>query len=240
MNKRTLFSLVFAASAAISLTACSGGMPKLFWDVDEGKDQPAYARGSNTAANTPSRAPLDVPPELRTEIELPEAEAVGAQASANGPLPQKYRASVAGKAVRLDARFYPGRTPAEVFSAVVDAMTALNLPVDSVDSPSGVITSDWVKKGSTSSMFMFGFGGSQLIRYRYIVRVYKARNAKGETGAQLEVRTLGQVLEAGKGWVTKRIKNKPVAELFDAVGEQLARRSAAQRPEVSPVAPVND
>ncbi len=231
MNKRTLFPLAFAAFAAISLTACSGGMPKLFWDVDEGKDQPAYARGSG-AANAPSRAPLDVPPELRTEIELPKAEAVGAKGG--GPLPQKYRASVAGKAVRLDARFYPNRTPAEVFSAVVDAMTALNLPVDSVDSPSGIITSDWVKKGSTSGMILFGFGGSKLVRYRYIVRVYKAQSDKGETGAQLEVRTLGQVFEAGKGWVTKRIKQKPVAELFDAVGEQLARQRPA--PETRPAA----
>ncbi|MDX8402369.1 MAG: hypothetical protein R8K47_07050 [Mariprofundaceae bacterium] len=234
MFKRSLLPIVSAAFAGLLLAACTGGMPKLFWDVDEGKDQPAYARGG-ASAGAPSRAPLDVPPELRTEIELPKGEDVGAQAA--GPLPEKYRRSVAGEAVRLDARFYPDRTPAEVFSAVVDAMTALNVPVDSVDSPSGVITSDWVRKGSTSGVVLFGFGGGKMVRYRYVARVYKARSEKGEAGAQLEVRTLGQVFEAGKGWVNKRIKHKPVAEIFDAVGEQLARQAPKPAtPETMPVA----
>jgi len=36
-------------------------MPKLFWDVDEGKDQPAYAQGgSNSSQDAAARAPLDI------------------------------------------------------------------------------------------------------------------------------------------------------------------------------------
>ncbi|RMD62650.1 hypothetical protein D6833_06610 [Candidatus Parcubacteria bacterium] len=212
------------------LTACSGGMPKLFWDVDEGKDQPAYARGGESGGQAASRAPLTVPPELRAELELPEASTVGVEAQGGGDLPPKYKASVAGKAVRLDARFYPGRSPGDLFSAVVDAMTALNVPVDSVDSPSGIITSDWIRKGKLSSYVIFGFGDKGLVRYKYIVRTYRARTSDGKQGAQLEIRTIGQLFESGKGWVTKPIKQQPVNELFQAVSEELARMDKAKLP----------
>ncbi|RMF23542.1 MAG: outer membrane protein assembly factor BamC [Deltaproteobacteria bacterium] len=211
-------------SMLLMLAACNG-MPKLFWDVDEGRNAPAYARGEG-GSQTASRPPLTVPPELRSEIELPEGEAVGTQAQ--GPVAEKYRRAVAGKAVRRDARLYENREPAEVFSAVVEAMTQLNVPLDSVDSPSGIIVSDWIKRGKQSSVVLFGFSTSKLVRYKYLVRVFRASSPKGGKGTQLVIRTIGQVFETGKGWVTKPIKQKPVTELFDAVGEQLARMDRAR------------
>jgi len=54
-----------------SLTACQGGGPKLFWDTDEGTGQPAYAQGKGGSAAAEQRAPLDVPPELRAELQVP-------------------------------------------------------------------------------------------------------------------------------------------------------------------------
>jgi len=223
--KRLLICLPFL----LILASCSG-MPKLFWDVDEGKDQPAYA-GAEGGSQAASRPPLTVPPELRSELELPEGESVGTQEQ--GPVAEKYRKAVAGKAVRLDARLYENREPAELFSAVVDAMTAMNVPLDSVDSPSGIITSDWIKQGKQSTFVLFGFTSSKLVRYKYLVRVYRATGKDGALGTQLEIRTIGQVFEAGQGWVTKPIKNKPVTELFDAVGEQLARMDAARPAQVA-------
>ncbi len=218
MKRFSFFSMIITM---LFLNSCNG-MPKLFWDTEEGEGQPVYAQGGSRSAVATSRPPLDIPPELRTELELPQAEQIGGGADASA-LPEKYRASVAGKAVRLDARFYPGKTPADLFSAAVDALTSLNVPVDSVDSPSGIITSDWIKHGKKSSFILFGFTDSTLTRYRYMVRVYRAQAKSGVEGAQLEIRTIGQVFQTGEGWVTKPIKNKPVNELFDAVGEQLAR-----------------
>ncbi|HKI62409.1 MAG TPA: hypothetical protein VKA31_08970 [Mariprofundaceae bacterium] len=210
------------------LAACSDGMPKLFWSTDEG-DKPAYAQGSSGSSDAASRAPLDVPPELRNELEVPAADSVASQ-SGPGAMPERYKDAVAGKAVRLDERFYAGAMPADVFSAAVDAMTALNVPVTSVDSPSGIVLSDWVRKGKSSSFNLFGFGGSQPLRYRYIVRVYKATTPAGEAGTQLEIRTIGQVFEPGTGWVTKPIKQQPVNELFEATGEQLTRMQRGTPP----------
>ena len=231
MRKLTVASML--ACSAI-LAACSGGMPKLFWDVDAGKNHPDYARGSSAdSGQAEGRPPLTVPPELRAELELPQAATVGVEAQGGAELPSKYKAAVAGKAVRLDARFYPRRSPADLFSAVVDAMTALNIPVDSVDSPSGIITSDWIRKGRMSALMVFGFTSKGLIRYKYIVRTYRARTSDGKEGAQLEIRTIGQVFVSGQGWQTKPIKKKPVAELFDAVAEQLARMDADRTPPVA-------
>ncbi len=208
----------FIWGACLLLAACSGGMPKLFWDVDEGKDQPAYMRGANTAKGAPARPPLDVPPVLVDKIQLPHPEAIGA--SEGAPLPARYRRYITGKAVRLDARFYPV-APAELFSATVDAMTALGLPVEAVDSASGVITTDWVRKGRISSVILFG-SGSKLVRYRFLARIYRAHAKSGEQGALLELRTVGQVYDPSSGrWKRARIRRKPVRELFGAIEERL-------------------
>ena len=208
-----------ALGLALLLAGCSGGMPKLFWDVDEGRNQPAYMHGTTTVSGAPARAPLDVPPALADRIALPKPEAIGAEAGA--PLPARYRRFVTGKSVRLDARFYPV-APSELFSATVDAMTSLGLPVEGVDSASGVITTDWVRKGRMSSFVLFGAGGSKLVRYRVLARIYRARDREGHEGALLELRTLGQVYDSSSGrWRNRRIRRKPVRELFAAVDERL-------------------
>lgn len=220
MNRHTLLLTLISAWL---LSACSG-MPKLFWDVNEGKDQPAYASGSKSGSSAQARAPLDVPPDLRKEIEVPMPDHVASDAAAqsSGVTPARKQA-VAGKAVSLNARRYDA-TPAQLFSAVVDAMTALNLPVDSVDSPSGTVTTEWIGKDIntpntyvTSVLNMFG-GATSKVRYRYIVRVMRV----GESGSQLEVRTLGQKY-ANNHWFNAQLKQKVADELIDAVEEQLGR-----------------
>ncbi len=220
MNRHTLLLTLISASI---LTACAGA-PKLFWDTNEGKDKPAYANGSQASAGAAARAPLDVPPDLRKEIEVPMPDKVAADAASqsSGVTPARKQA-VAGKAVSLDARRYDF-APAQLFSAVVDAMTALNLPVDSVDSPSGTITTEWIGKDVntpntyvTSVLNMFGAATTK-VRYRYIVRVLRA----GDKSSQLEVRTLGQQY-ANNHWYNAQLRQKVANDLIGAVEEQLGR-----------------
>jgi len=228
---------LYLTLSVVALSACAD-MPPLL--VPHEDDKPAYARTTGASGQAASREPLDVPPELRAEIELPQAERVGTRADPN-VLPQKYQESVAGKAVSLDARVYE-LAPAEVFSAVVDAMTSLNIPVESVDSPSGIVTSDWIRKGSdnpsvmaASGINLFGTGGALFTRHRFIVRVFKAQ-LEEKTMTKLEIRTLGQALESRR-WVNKPLKRQVAEELFVAVEEQLARMKANVLP-VQP-APAN-
>lgn len=221
--KRYPLLLTLTLSAWL-LSACSGGMPKLFWSADSNK--PAYARGESNSAQGNSRAPLDVPPELRKDIEVPMPNKIAVEAaSANVSVASKqYSAAVAGSAVSLDARRY-AFAAAQVFSAVVDAMTALNLPVSSVDSPSGTITTEWVSQNVNSAnsyfsaaMKMVGAGGPSKVRYRYVVRVLRVSDAN----TQLEIRTLGQQF-SNSHWFSATIKKKVANELFSGVEEQLAR-----------------
>ena len=201
------------------LAGCGGGAPKLFWDVDEGG--PAYARDAGKGGvRAESRKHLEVPPELRAQIEVPMSEQVAS--SSDAALPDKYREIVAGKAVSLHARVYPVAA-AELFSAVVDAMTSLNLPVDSVDSPSGIVTTEWVRKGANNPSItaMFGIASSSdLTRYRYVVRVFRARLPDGRQASKLEIRTLGQLYQNGH-WVNQPLKRKLADELFERVEEVL-------------------
>ncbi|PJA33143.1 MAG: hypothetical protein CO187_02440 [Zetaproteobacteria bacterium CG_4_9_14_3_um_filter_53_7] len=208
-------------------------MPKLFWDTDEGRGTgPAYAKGGavDSAGDNP-RAPLEVPPELRAELEMPEA---GQTSSNAAQVPVQYRQAVAGKAVALDARLYDVQ-PNQLLSAVVDAMTSLNLPVGSVDSPSGIVTSDWVRKGSSNDGLM-GLGNifgasSSVYRYRFIVRVFNADAGN----SRLEVRTLTQSYQ-NSHWVNKPANIKLSADLFDAVEKQLGLMPAQPQPVVDAVA----
>jgi len=206
------------------LSACSGGMPQLFWSADSNK--PAYARGESNPAHANSRAPLDVPPELRKDIDVPMPDKIAVETAAGKVRApgQQSGAAVSGSAVSLDARRY-SFTAAQLFSAVVDAMTALNLPVSSVDSPSGTITTDWVSQNVNSpnsyfsaAMKMVGAGGASKVRYRYVVRVLRVNDAN----TQLEIRTLGQQL-VNSHWSSVTIKKKVANELFSGVEEQLAR-----------------
>jgi len=210
----------------IFVAACSSNgsiIPKdlIMWHDD---DKPAYAKGGKQAGQAASREPLDVPPELRAKLELPGAERVASNVDEK-VLPKKYQEAVAGKAVALDARMYQ-LTPSEVFSAVVDAMTSLNIPVESVDSPSGIVTSDWVRKGE-NSVGLFG-GSSGLTRHRFIVRVYRAK-LEDKLMTRLEIRVLGQASQ-NRRWVNQPIKRNVSEELFTSVDEQLTRMKATVLP----------
>jgi len=214
------------------LAGCSG-MPKLFWDVDEGKGTQSSAKGSHSA---PSRAPLVVPPELQGKVSVPtpreiapsHSTAPGTTVEANVRKPL-----VAGKAVALDARVYPVKA-APLFSAVIDAMTSLNIPVDSVDSPSGTVTSDWIRKDAGASSIyapianVFGAGGVQALRYRFVVRVLRQQVGDSEQ-SRLEVRTLGQGF-INRHWVDRPLKRKVSNELFSAVEERISSQPGVTTP----------
>ncbi len=204
----------------MALTGCSG-VPKLFWGLDEGVDKKSQQAKPVKAEVRPA---LEVPPELRGKVEVPAAEHIATREA----MPERYKKAVAGKHVALDARVYPQPVD-RVFSAVVDAMTALNLPVNSVDSASGTITTDWVRTDANTTndnSFIKGFdifgSHARAIRYRYVVRVMRLRpdaKAKGQT--RLQIRTMAQAF-IGKHWVNKKLKRKFSTELFSRVEEMLA------------------
>ncbi len=206
----------------VSLAACSE-MPKMFWGVDEGVSS-HEAKGTGAAA--PERPPLVMPPSLQGKVTVPMADKVATRRvplSAARIAPSAKR-MVVGKAVALDARAYPVEA-AVLFSSVVDAMTALNIPVESVDSPSGTITSDWIRKDAASNAFpmiasAFGRGAPQAVRYRFVVRVLR-QEIDGKPHARLEVRTLGQEFR-NRHWVNRSLKRKLSNELFSAVEERIS------------------
>jgi len=200
------------------LTGCSGGMPKLFWSGDEGVGKPA----SQTQIKSEVRPVLDVPPSLRGQISVPDAESVATQKT----MSERYKKTIAGKAVALDVREYDVAV-GSVFSAVVDAMTALNLPVQSVDSASGTVTTDWIRKDADSSSIMSTFNsltgsGVQATRHRFVVRVLRNTADDGKQASHLEVRSMAQVFQ-NKHWTNKKLKRQFADELFSAVEERLAQ-----------------
>ncbi|MDT8376927.1 MAG: hypothetical protein RQ867_09385 [Mariprofundaceae bacterium] len=205
-------------TALSGLSACAD---RSFLTPWEDKGQPDYTRGASGSSAAESRAPLDVPPSLMGEVEVPAPDAVASQ---GGDLPEYAKSVVAGKAVSLDAKLYEVDA-ANVFSAVIDAMTALNMPVQSVDSPSGTVTTDWIRQdasSSSSSAYLGGlFGGDGVMgyRHRFVVRVLRqAVEEKGHT--RLEIRTIGQVY-VNRHWVNRPISRKVSGELFSAVDERL-------------------
>jgi len=233
MQTRTVLPMLICL---VFLSACENA-PKMFWSMDEGK--PDYARGEK-GASADSRAPLDVPPQLREELSVPMPDKVAVDAARGDvKMSPEEKAAVAGKAVSLDTRLYP-KTASQVFSAVVDAMTSLNLPVESVDSPSGTITSAWVRKDASeassylgAAMNAFGMGTPLAIRYRFIVRVFRMQD--GQT--QLQIRTLGQVY-TNRHWVYREIKRKVADEVFAATEERLGDMDT--QGEAAPLATAED
>jgi len=206
----------------LTLSSCGGGLPKLFWS-DDGAGS-SHSSAAKEKINSEKRTALVVPPELRGEIELPAANEVATQ-NDSALLPKKYTEAVTGKGVALDARAYPAAAD-KVFSAAIDAMTSLNLPIQSVDSRSGIITTDWIRKGTNSNIStvlggMVGLTGSTPIRHRFVVRVFRMKTA-GKVTSKLEIRVLLQSFIA-KHWVNKPAHKKIALELFSAVEEQLTR-----------------
>jgi len=194
----------------------------MFWSMDEGTGKGSTQQSSaKSEVKSEVRPALDIPPSLRGEIEVPNAEAIATQKA----IPKRYNVEVKGKKVALDARLYDASIGA-VFSAVIDGMGTLNLPVQSVDSASGTITTDWVRTDasnpSVNNLFnAFGGGGPQAIRYRHVVRVLRETLETG-VKTRLEVRTMGQVHQNGH-WVNKKLIRKRAEELFSQVEEILAK-----------------
>ncbi len=223
---KKLFLIPFVILPVL-LSACAD--TQLWWPVEENnsKQQPS----SNVEAKAASRPPLDVPPELRGEVQVPNASAIG-----TSEMPQATREMVSGAQVGLDSRAYK-QDVGQVFSAVVDAMISMNLPVQSVDSASGTITTDWVRKNSNNSslintgMNLFG-AGSNPTRYRFVVRVLRLQEGKA---TRLDVHSLGQIY-TNNHWVNKPLKRKLSEEVFSAVEEQLTRQSAVEPAVSAPAA----
>jgi len=218
---KRILRLIFFTSTILStllLAGCQGmNMPQLFWSND---NRPDYARSNNNGhMQGKGRVPLNVPPELRKEIEVPIPDKVAVDVAKGD---RTTKAAVAGKSVALNTRTY-AKSPAQIFSATVDAMTALNMPVQSVDSPSGVITTDWIRPNANSQNRYVGVITSMMgagpvhLRYRFIARVFRAKNNQTE----LQIRTLGQQFISAH-WVNKPIKKKVYLELFSTVEERLA------------------
>ena len=231
--KRTAFPIVLIIST-LMLASCAH-MPKLFWKESEGSGtQQVNANGEPAA---PSEQALVVPPDLRGQVSVPMPNEVASvppspaqQGATNGQGAAHNQVGVAGTPVALDTRVY-NQDAATVFSSVIDAMTSLNMPVLSVDSPSGTITTDWVRKDANSPnvftpvMNLFGEATIMAERYRFVVRVLRLNTPNG-VKTQLEIRTMGQVFE-NHHWINKPVKYKPSNDLFSAVGDQLARRAQA-------------
>ena len=193
----------------LALSACSG-MPQLFWN-DDGQN-PQASDSEASVGEGRAHAPVKVSKEAGEAYELPAAEGVATRA--DGPLPERYGKLLEDRAVTMDSHPFDAQR-GKLFSAVVDAMYALNIPVDTVDSSNGVITSDWVRQGDNNPNFTPSLFHNT--RHRFVIRV-------NEVGGKsnLEVHVIGQEYE-GRQWVDQPLKRKVSKELFDAVGEQLRR-----------------
>jgi len=189
----------------------------MLWSSDEG----AGTGQLHAQVKSESRPALDIPPSLRGEVEVPDAGVIAVQKT----VPERYKKTLEGKPVALDARLFDASTGA-VFSAVVDGMTALNLPVQSVDSASGIVTTDWVRTDANnpninSMLNVFGSGRPLAIRYRYVVRVLR-ETLDDVIKTRLEIRTMSQTFSNGH-WTNKKLTRKRADELFSRVGELLAK-----------------
>ncbi|MDX8391760.1 MAG: hypothetical protein R8K53_04235 [Mariprofundaceae bacterium] len=209
--KRFLFFLMIP----IALSACADFKSLL----NDGK-------ATKTAAGS-GRMPLDIPPELREKIDLPSPDKVAENVARSSVNPNSgEKEAIVGRELRLDTRAYDHR-PTVVFSAVVDAMTSLNLPVESVDSPSGMVITDWVRPNANSpnafvgaTMDMFS-AKSRFIRYRFVVRVFRS----GEGKSELQIQTLGQQY-INRHWVNKGLKHTAARKLFTMIEERLGNVQA--------------
>jgi len=218
-----LFNVLTTTAAAvvvISLTGCMNSDTKLLWGVNEGANKP------QKKVKVASRPPLEVPPGLQGKIEVPHADQIGVQQAMPSHI-AKSVGNIDGKQVALDARVYK-QPIATVFSSVVDAMTALNLPVQSVDSASGTITTDWVRKSTNKGAIgsLLGGGGILAIRYRYVTRVLHQDIGEGDavkSMTRLEVHTVSQAYK-NKRWQDKKLARRYSEELFSRVGEMLAKK----------------
>jgi len=205
---RTGVILTGVILAGMMLTACSGKTFSLFGDNEL---ENAQVAGDSGMAQAPDSQGEMSHPRGDASVPLPGQVAVKEHIAGIDQ-------AIAGEKATLDTRIYDD-SASRVFSSVVDALTALNMPIQRVNSSSGLITTDWIWQNANTVNVALSNGRMQTVRYRFFVRLAR-RPSSGKV--QLEIRTLGQT-RIDKEWVTGPLKRKVSEELFSAVEEQLAR-----------------
>jgi len=208
-DSRTILCLLLAG---FILAACGNG--KTFNPLS-GSESP-YVEGSDDSGAPESSARKPAKPSPRKEAGVPMPELVALKKPGSA-IDQAFY----GKTVSLNAMVYDA-SAASVLSSVVDAMTALNMPVQRVDSTSGTITTEWIWQGADNENITLIEGKRQTLRYRFSVLVLRLKDS---AKTKLVVRTLAQTRIAKK-WVDSALKRRASEELFAAVQEQLARVSS--------------
>ena len=218
MKRINVVIISATAVAVLGLTGCVSKDTKLFWAAGEG----GKASTVEKKVVAESRPPLDIPPSLLGKVDMPHAE----QIAVVKRMPKRISKKISGKQVALDSKIYD-RSSADVFSAVLDAMTGLNLPVQSVDSASGTITTDWVRKRSKSASYSSTMGGSGVmaVRYRFVTRVLnqsmKADDGVDKIVTRFEIHTVAQAYK-NNHWSNAKLARRFAKELFSRVDENLS------------------
>jgi len=223
-----LIKIVMMGAVGVSmlgLTGCISKDTKIFWSNDEGGKTSKVEK----KLSVDSRPSLDIPPSLLGKVALPHAEQVATVKDA----PKPVALAISGKQVALNAKIYE-KTTSEVFSAVLDAMTGLKLPVQAVDSASGTLTTDWVRKQVKSGLSSSIMGGNNIfnVRYRFVTRVLN-QTLKSDAGSEkhvtrFEIHTIAQGYKDRK-WSNIKLTRRFSNELFSRVDENLAQLSKGQK-----------
>jgi len=216
MKRINVVIISAAAVAVLGLAGCVSKDTKFFWATGDG----GKASTVEKKVVAESRPPLDIPPGLLGKVDMPHAEQIAVVKT----MPKRISKKISGKQVALDAKIYE-RSTADVFSAVLDAMTGLNLPVQSVDSASGTITTDWVRKNSKSANYLSIIGGSGVmaVRYRFVTRVLnQSMKADGgeKTVTRFEIHTVAQAYK-NNHWSNTKLARRFAKELFSRIDENL-------------------
>jgi|GEM_PF-2701019 len=227
MNLRPTYSLILVLP--LLLAGCTG-MPKLFWDIDEGKKSTPTASGAastsgDSTSGQSARRSLEVPPELQGKVELPTDATASQESGDSTPgtiatVQPAAQAPVKARVVNANSRDYSiGTEP--LFAVAVDAISARKLPLQSVDGASGTITTDWAYSDSDSAIAdsVLGLFGAASSKYRYRL-VARIRALDGAQSARLTFNVLGQRLDSGR-WVNRSLDNKLIDALFKSVEKNL-------------------
>ncbi len=215
------------------LAGCSSGGPLImFYDT---QDKPTEAGPSeNNGRNVTSSVPVEASLDSHGKTEVPMPDKIAVQRTDSSHVTDKVATvdeSGAGKTASLDVRAY-NTSAALLFSAVVDGMTALNLPIEHLNSPSGRVVTDWVRSDAGQ---LNPSDGSTRTRYRYVAKVFRSENGEH---AKLEVQTLSQAF-VKRHWTNKAMPRKVSNELFDAVEEQLGVAAQSAEPTRQPTESAN-
>ncbi|WP_143144885.1 hypothetical protein [Mariprofundus micogutta] len=185
-------------------------MPQLFWDTgSSSREVVADAQGSQGVK--------PISEEIRSDTSITRRLPMGGYvgiASNRDTWPDKYEKVLVDRQATVMERVF-NVSPPILFSAVIDAMISLNMPVETVDSPNAVITSDWIRKGENDVNIQSVLG---FTRHRFFVRMIMTEASE----TRLEVHVAGQHYK-DNAWVDKALTINKSEELFVAVEEQLAK-----------------